>query len=184
MPESQDDGLRQFLRLRSEVLTAGGMDDSRGWANRMLGPKFPDFDIVETDSTVVYEVDGYAPIGGLQRAFGTVELRFPAPLPGGEWSAHTFLDAARVWTSDERFTDTSDPFGVEKPFFATGIGLDYQTPFGALRVTLGYKLNPSKLDLADAEDALRSLLETQSLDGVPLHQSRRLRLHIGFGGAL
>jgi outer membrane protein assembly factor BamA len=182
VPETPEQALGAVLRLREEVLTAGGLDDVRGWADRMLGPKFPEMILQDVDGTLALESDGYTPLGGFNRAYSSVELRFP--LPWVSWRVHSFLDGGRVWTSDERFTSSEDPYGLERYFWATGFGIDYATPLGSIRLTLGYKLNPSILDLADSLDVLTALLEDRPLDGLDRRGIRRFRLHIGLGGLL
>jgi outer membrane protein assembly factor BamA len=164
-------------------MTAGGSHDVRGWAERMLGPKFPTPILSASDSTLVVDSDFYTPIGGFNRLYGSMELRFPVGLVPERLAAHAFVDAGRIWTKDERFTSSDDPYGVERLFWATGVGFDYATPVGSIRLSVGYKLNPSFLDLVDPIDALRALLSDVPRDEWVLdeHGIRRFRLHIGFG---
>lgn len=185
VPETQDEGLTQILRLRDALFTAGGASDVRGWSGRLLGPKLPQFILpVEGDSLGPITADRYVPLGGLNLIHGTVELRFPMPGAGPRWGAYTFLDAGRVWTHDERFTDPADPVGVEKLFWAAGVGIDYGTPIGSLRLSLATKLNPSVIDLAEPGETAAAILDGTPLDQLPQHQRRRFQLHIGFGRRL
>lgn len=185
VPATVDDGLRQFFRLRDVIYTAGGSSDVRGWSDRLLGPKFPDavFKFQE-DSTVVVEADRYVPLGGLKKAFGTIEARLPMPFMGDSWGTHVFLDGGRVWTQDERFTESDDPYGAARFFFGTGAGIDYVTPVGAIRLAIGYKLNPYILDVADPQDVIDAILAEMPIEGVRRHNGRRFQFHIGIGRRL
>lgn len=184
VPPSQDEGFLEYLRLRDVLFTAGGMDDVRGWGDRLLGPKFPQIVLVPADSVILFQANRYVPIGGFQRVHATAEARIQLPLMGAHWSAHTFVDAGRVWTRDERFTDPTDTYGIEKLFWALGGGLDFATPVGTLRFAAGYKMNPSILDLASPQDVTDALLRGDPLDELPRHPWRRLHLHFGLGTRL
>jgi outer membrane protein insertion porin family len=181
LPSPGEDPAVNFLQLRDVLLTAGGSDDVRGWGWRLLGPKFPDIRFVDTGDTTELQADGYVPVGGLARTTFSVELRMPLAALGKNVGAHTFLDGGRVWTSDSRFNADGDPYGDEKWFYATGAGLDVHTPVGPIRLSLGYKLNPSVTDLADSKDILDASLSGRPLDDLPRHQSRRWQLHLSFG---
>jgi len=52
---------------------------------------------------------------------------------------------------------------------------------GPIRLSLGYKLNPSVTDLADSKDILDASLSGRPLSDLPRHQSRRWQLHLSFG---
>ncbi|MEJ2502609.1 MAG: BamA/TamA family outer membrane protein, partial [Gemmatimonadota bacterium] len=185
IPPSPDDAFVYYLRLRDVLFTAGGTRDVRGWDDRFLGPKFPQivFTGVTEDSTLITEVDRYTPIGGFNRAHGTVEPRWTLPVLDGNLSAHAFLDAGKVWTSDPRFGEEGES-SFEDLFWGTGAGINLATPVGALRVEVGYKLNPSLLDLVTAEDFARAILEEIPFDTLTRHQRRRFNLHIGLGTRL
>jgi len=181
LPAAGEDPAVKFLQLRDVLLTAGGSDDVRGWGWRLLGPKFPDIRFVDTGDTTELRADGYVPVGGFARTTFSVELRMPLPALGKNVGAHTFLDGGRVWTDDPRFDHDGDPYGDEKWFYATGAGLDVHTPVGPIRLSLGYKLNPSVTDLADSKDVLDASLTGRPLDDLPRHQSRRWQVHLSFG---
>ena len=113
-------------------MTAGGTNDVRGWGDRKLGPKVPDVEANIEGTDTVLTADRYAPDRGAGRITGSVELRFPAPGFSPGWRAHVFLDGGRVWTPDERFSQS--PLLPESTAFrfSVGVGLSYQTPVGAL----------------------------------------------------
>ncbi len=183
LPQEGASSTPAFLRLRDASFTAGGGADVRGWGRQMLGPKFPDVRFaVDGDTASVYS-DGYVAIGGHARTSFTVELRLPMPGLGRNFGSRLFLDGGHVWTSDERFDSGSSRFDQERWFYATGAGLDLLTPVGSISLSLGYKLNPSLLDLVDSDDLLHALLDGEPADGLPQHNSRRWQLHLTIGAS-
>jgi outer membrane protein insertion porin family len=181
VPGPGEDPTIEFVYLRDQSMTAGGTDDVRGWENRMLGPKVPDVETTIRGTDTVLVADHYSPIGALARLTGSLELRFPAPGLSSNWGSHIFLDGGRVWTPDERFSQS--PFlPAETDFrFAAGTGLSYLTPVGAIRVSLAYKLNPSDLDLRDPGEVLAAAVAGAPLGSVPTSWWRRLHLHLSIG---
>jgi outer membrane protein insertion porin family len=181
IPAPGEDPAIEFIHLRDESMTAGGTDDVRGWDSRMLGPKLPDVETSIRGTDTVLVADRYSPIGALARLTGSLELRFPAPGLSSNWGAHVFLDGGSVWTPDERFS--LSPFlPAQTDFrFATGGGLSYLTPVGAIRMSLAYKLNPSDLDLRDAGEVLDAAVAGAPLSSVPTSWWRRLHLHLSIG---
>jgi outer membrane protein assembly factor BamA len=132
----------------------------------------------------VFSSDQYVPVGALARLTGSLELRLPAPGLPSAWGVHVFLDAGKVWTPDERF-DREPLVPEETTFhFSTGAGLSYQTPVGAVRLSLGYKLNPSALDLRDPDKVLNAVVDGLPVSSVEPEWSRRLHLHLSLGLAL
>jgi outer membrane protein insertion porin family len=89
-----------------------------------------------------------------------------------------------VWTPDERFTQPVSVPVETGARFSTGAGISYLTPVGAVRLSLAYKLNPSTLDLRDANEVLTALLQNQPVESVEPAWSRRLHLHLSLGLAL
>lgn len=178
VPRSPDDQVRAFLLLRDAVFTAGGSYGVRGWGERLLGPKTPDAR-GDLDAPETLTADRYVPIGGLARTHSTVELRLPMPFVGPPHGVHGFVDMGRVWNPDSRFL-TGGP-DEARPFFSTGGGIEFATPVGPIRLTLGYKLNPSELDLRDANDVLQALLNDESILDVPERGLRRLHVHLTIG---
>ena len=144
-----------------------------------MGPKLPD---VELDrATDSLKASRYVPLGGLARISGGVELQFPIPGLGARFAGHVFLDGGRVWTPDHRFLPPDDPYDQDKAYFSTGGGMGIETPVGPIRVSVGYKLNPSPLDLRDPNEVLKRLLAKESILDVPAETLRRFQLHLTLG---
>lgn len=176
------DTLTNYLQLRDAAFTAGGPEDVRGWESRLLGPKVPDYRVdVDGGDTVLY-ADNYIPLAGLARISFSLELRLPFPWLGESWGTVAFLDGGRVWTAGEGFT-VDDGYGSEKMFYATGAGVDFRTPVGAIRVSVGYKLNPSVLDLRYASDFLAAEEAGIPLEQVPAKQWLRWQFNLSLGVA-
>jgi outer membrane protein insertion porin family len=183
IPGPLDNPAYSLIRLRDELMTGGGTNDVRGWGGRQMGPKFPDVTADVESGDTVLTADNYTPFGGLAKVSGTVELRMPLPGMPSSWGTHVFLDAGRVWTPDDRFS--LGAFQHDDDFrFSTGAGFSYLTPVGAIRLSLGVKLNPSELDLRTADDVLQALVEGRPVSSVPENDWRRLHLHLSFGVAM
>ena len=184
VPPAGSDPTFAFIRMRDESMTAGGTNDVRGWGDRMLGPKVPDVEGVIQGTDTVLTADRYAPIGALARISGSLELRFPAPGMTPSWRTNLFLDAGRVWTPDERFSQAVLLPENTDVRWSIGAGLSYQTPVGGIGLTLGYKLNPSPLDLRDAGKVLDAYLAGRPIESVETDALSRLHLHLSFGVTL
>jgi outer membrane protein insertion porin family len=170
------------IGLHDAKFTAGGTADVRGWGNGMLGPKLPDvrFD----DQTGALVVDRYAPVGGLARLVGSFELVLPFPfLPGGH-RTFAFLDAGRVWTPGPYLQPPDEGLNTESWGFGTGGGVQIATPFGPARLSVGYKLNPSRVDLLAPGDVARTLAAGGDLGDLPTEAIRRWHLHLAIGRSL
>jgi len=179
----QDDGgsgIVEFLQLRDVTLMAGGPVDSRAWGSRLLGPKLPNIRAADAGTGATYAADRYLPLGGLSRVSGTLDLLFPFPGLPAALSGFIFTDAARVWTPDARY-EIPDPFDESGWFYSAGFGVGVETPVGPIRASLGYKLNPSPLDLRDAGDVLALLIEGRPVEEAPTKRSRRFQLHLTVG---
>lgn len=184
VPDGPDDILPQLLRLRDAVFTAGGTGDVRGWGSGLLGPKVPDLRLVERGDSVVASADRWLVLSGLARFTGSVELRLPFPFLGPSNGTHLFLDAGRVWTSDDRFRDPTlprDPLDQERIFYGTGAGMEFGTLVGPLRIDVGYKLNPSPLDLRSPDAVAKALVAGDPISSVPTGSLARWHLHIAVG---
>ncbi len=177
-------GVLQAARLHDVLLTAGGTGSVRGWGNGLLGPKFPDltFSTAGGVSTAHVATDAYVPTGGLARATSSLELRTPFPGLSDRFGLYAFLDAGRVWTRDERFRG-QDPYGQQHWFYGTGAGFDISTIVGPIRVSVGYKLNPSPLDLRDPRQVFQAISEGRPISSVPTRWTRRFHIHIALGQA-
>lgn len=180
--DGDGEGLLRAAQLRDVLLTAGGTGSVRGWGNGLLGPKFPNlvFEGLSAGDTLTAKTDGYVPSGGLARATASVELRTPFPGLSGRWGLHAFLDAGRVWTPDTRFRG-EDPYGEQGWFYATGAGVDVSTIVGPIRLSVGYKLNPSPLDLRDAKRVFQAIAADEPISSVPTDWKRRFHIHVALG---
>jgi outer membrane protein insertion porin family len=181
VPSAGSNGILEFLQLRDVNLTAGGPSDVRGWSSRMLGPKVPDVQTRTEGDTLTYFASRYLPLGGFARMSGALELQFPVPLFVGGLEGHIFLDGGRVWTPDGRYLGRYDPHDQDRAFFSAGGGLGFETAVGPIRVSAGYKLNPSPLDLRDASDVLDQLARGESILDAPIRKWRRIQLHLTVG---
>lgn len=189
LPVNDEVGYLKYLGFRDAAFTAGGVNDNRGWGNRLLGPKYPDVrfrsDVspdTGADTLTAYAV-GFVPLGGLQRLSLSTELRLPLPGFGPEWGSFLFLDGGRVWTDDPTFAPPTLGIDQERFYYAAGVGIDFKTAVGAVRLSAGYKLNPSLLDLADSREVLNRIEAETSLIGIPQGQHRRWQLHLAIGSS-
>jgi outer membrane protein insertion porin family len=150
-----------------------------------MGPKIPEVEAMrdETGSVTYKSAGRYLPVGGLARVTGVVELRFPFPGSGSGLSGHVFLDGGRVWTPDRRFLPGNDPYDQDRVYFSTGVGAGLETPVGPIRVSVGYKLNPSALDLRDPGDILDQVVREESILDAPTQGWRRFQFHLTVGRA-
>lgn len=183
IPTSSDSATLSVLQLRDASFTAGGSADVRGWDYRMLGPKFPDIRFSQDGDSIITSTSGYVPIGGFSRVAFSVELQMPMPFLGSNLGSHVFLDGGRVWTGDKRFNPGADTFGQQRFFYGTGAGLDLFTPVGAIKLSIGYKLNPSLLDLVDSDALFRALVDETPTDQLEQHNSRRWAFHFSLGSS-
>jgi outer membrane protein insertion porin family len=171
----------EFLRLRNAVFLGGGTADVRGWGNGLLGPKVLDLveELVFDDDGEVVDTalttDGYFALGGLTKLNATVEARLPFPGLGPSWGTFAFFDVGRIWTPGEEFDLTASPVAFlledtygdpERFFYSVGGGFSFATPVGALRFSVGYKLNPSFFDLRSPGAVAEAIAEAGGL-GAP-----------------
>ncbi len=181
VPRDSDDALPSLLRLRDVVFTAGGTDDVRGWAAGLLGPKVADFNVsVQGDSVVLRSAGRYVPLGGLSRWSASTELQVPMPWLGRPHAVFGFVDAGRVGIPDARFlpqgADIDDAVRA-----ATGLGLQFSSPVGPVRIAVGYKLNPSEFDLRDPGAVAQALMQGEPVLSVPVNPLRRWQIHFSLG---
>ena len=170
-----------LLRLRDVTFAAGGSRDVRGWGTFLVGPKLPQVTLQQSGDSTITVSDRYTPVGGLARLFTSVELHFPMPLLGEKFQPYIFYDGGRIWTPDSRFALQAGELDQDKFYQAVGIGVGYETIVGAIQVALGYKLNPSPLDLRSPQDVLRALESGTPIDAAPTSSSRRFHLHFSIG---
>ena len=146
-----------LLRLRDVTFSLGGSRDVRGWGSQLLGPKLPEVRFRDEDGVTTAFAERYSPIGGLARIQTSAEIQLPLPGFDAKWQSFVFLDGGRVWTPDDRFSLDAGEFDQDRFFWGTGLGIGYETVVGAVQVALGYKLNPSALDLRDPDEVLQAL---------------------------
>jgi outer membrane protein insertion porin family len=170
-----------LLRLRDVTFTAGGTRDVRGWGSQLVGPKLPEVQTEDRAGVTVPVADRYTPVGGLARATGSAEIHAPVPGLGDKWDAYAFLDGGKIWTPDQRFALNAGELDQDKLFFGTGVGFGYETVVGAVQVAVGYKLNPSPLDLRDPNDVVAALAAGTPIDNLPTSDWRRVQLHFSIG---
>ena len=170
-----------LLRLRDVTFTAGGTRDVRGWGTLLVGPKLPQVEFQEHDDGTVAVSERYTPVGGLARMLGSVELHFPMPLLSEAFQPYLFYDVGRVWTPNSRFRLNAGELDQDDFYHGVGVGIGYETLVGAIQVALGYKLNPSPLDLRSPQDVLDALSAGTSIDAEPTSNSRRFHLHFSIG---
>ena len=170
-----------LLRLRDVTFSLGGTRDVRGWGSQLLGPKLPEVRFEDQDGTTAPVAERYAPIGGLARVQTSAEVQLPLPGFDEKWQTFAFLDGGRVWTPDDRFALDAEELDEDRFFWATGVGIGYETVVGAVQIALGYKLNPSELDQRDPDEVLQALAEGRPITNVPTDSRRRLQLHFSIG---
>ena len=170
-----------LLRLRDVTFTAGGTRDVRGWGTLLVGPKIPQVRLERSGDSTTAVADRYTPVGGLARLLGSVELHFPMPLLSESFQPYVFYDGGRIWTPDDRFATNAGVLDEDRFYQGVGIGIGYETIVGAIQVALGYKLNPSPLDLRSPQDVLDALSQGTPIEAAPTSSSRRFHLHFSIG---
>jgi outer membrane protein insertion porin family len=103
---------------------AGGIGSVRGFDTNSLGPR-------DTDESI---------IGGTGRVTGSVEYLFPFPGLAKDRSLRlaAFVDTGKVFGSG--------PISGGGFRYSAGVGLDWQSPFGPLRISLANPLNKKNGD--------------------------------------
>ena len=170
-----------LLRLRDVTFSAGGTRDVRGWGSQLVGPKLPEVRFQDEAGVSTPFAERYSPIGGLARVQTSAEVQLPLPGFDAKWQTFVFLDGARVWTPDDRFSLDAGELDQDRFFLGTGAGIGYETLVGAVQVALGYKLNPSALDQRNPDEVLQALQEGRPISTVPTDSRRRLQLHFSIG---
>jgi outer membrane protein insertion porin family len=170
-----------LLDLRDVTFTAGGTRDVRGWGTLLVGPKLPELRLQQSGDSTLLIADRYTPIGGLARLVTSVELHFPMPLLSEKFQPYVFYDGGRIWTPDRRFALNAGEIDEDKFYQSVGVGIGYETVVGAIQVALGYKLNPSPLDLRSSQDVFNALTQATPIDAAPTSSTRRFHLHFSIG---
>ncbi|HET9948578.1 MAG TPA: hypothetical protein VFQ22_06630, partial [Longimicrobiales bacterium] len=79
----------------------------------------------------------------------------------------------------------ADPELALEPWgYGTGGGLQIASPVGPIRVSVGYKLNPTRIDLLSPSDVVRALAAGESLSTLDTRAIQRWHLHLSIGRAL
>ena len=177
------DSLARYLQFRDVAFTAGGSEDVRGWESRLLGPKVPDARVDFANGDTTFYADNYIPVGGLARVSFSLEVRLPFPGLGKTWGTMVFLDGGRVWNPQGGVYASAEGYEADRMFFATGAGVDVRTPVGAIRTSVGYKLNPSPLDLRPAPDVFQAIQSGAPVESVPAKESLRWQFNLSLGVA-
>ena len=177
----QESPFVSLLRLRDVLFTGGGSRDVRGWGSQLVGPKLPAVSLISQGNQTDTVSQRYAPVGGLARFLGSAEVQLPMPGFSDAWQAFLFLDAGRIWIPDRRFALNAGELDQGDYFTSVGAGIGYQTVVGAIQIAVGYKLNPSALDLRSPQGVFEALEEGRPLSSVPTESRRRLHLHFSIG---
>jgi outer membrane protein assembly factor BamA len=170
-----------LLELGDVSFTAGGTRDVRGWGTLLVGPKLPQVQLEPQGDSTVAIADRYTPVGGLARLVGSVELHFPMPGLSEKFQPYVFYDGGRIWVPDERFALGAGVLDQDAFYQAVGLGIGYTTVVGAIQVAVGYKLNPSPLDLRSPQDVLTALTNGTPIEDAPTSSARRFHLHFSIG---
>ena len=153
----------------------------RGWGTLLVGPKLPQVQLEQSGDSTVAVADRYTPVGGLARLVGSVELHFPMPVLSEPFQPYVFYDGGRIWTPDSRFALNAGVLDEDAFYQAVGVGIGYKTVVGAIQVAVGYKLNPSPLDLRSPQDVLDALTNGTPIEDAPTSNARRFHLHFSIG---
>jgi outer membrane protein assembly factor BamA len=123
----------------------------------------------------------YLPVGGLARATGSLELGLPFPFLSGEHATFAFADAGRVWSPEPGFEPGDPELALDPWLYSLGAGLQFATIAGPVRIAVGYKLNPTVVDLLSPQTTANALLNGVDLSSLEPDTSRRWHLHIAIG---
>jgi outer membrane protein assembly factor BamA len=119
----------------------GGSEFDRGFSINQAGPRDP--------------TTGY-PIGGNALFLNSVELRWA--MPQRPLGFAVFEDAGNVFSSIRemrvlKVTENS-PTDLNYLTHAVGAGVRYKTPFGPIRIDVGYNLNPPRFQVVGAQKSV------------------------------
>ncbi|RPH45399.1 MAG: outer membrane protein assembly factor BamA [Burkholderiales bacterium] len=97
---------------------AGGIGSVRGFEAASLGPR---------------DADDF-PRGGQSKVVASAEFLFPLPGAGNDQQVRlfTFLDVGNVW---------ADTIDLSELRYSTGLGLNWLSPLGPLKLSIGYPIN-------------------------------------------
>jgi outer membrane protein insertion porin family len=170
-----------LLRFGDVLFTAGGTRDVRGWGSQLGGPKLPALEVATQSGVTDTIAQRYSPVGGLARLLGSAELQLPVPGMDDAWQSFVFFDSGRIWNPDSRFALGASELDQSQYFASIGAGVGYETVVGAIQIAVGYKLNPSSLDLRSPQGVLGALEQGLPISSVPAESRRRFHLHFSIG---
>ena len=131
VPTPQSDTLALLVRLRDGMLSTGGSQSVRGWGPGLLGPKIPNFQVVQDADSTIVRGDHYIPFAGFARLSTSVEFQFPLPFGQSDHQSFVFLDGGRVWNADARYgAGGPDPLKQERFSGRRDSGLSFRRPQG------------------------------------------------------
>ncbi len=130
-----------------ERLYAGGPTSVRGFRQNELGPAVyivPEYQQVIDGGEVFFRSDSttfeerVVPLGGNTLLVGNLELQVPSPVLRGLLSWAAFADVARLWNRGD--VAGVQQLGQDAPGakWTPGVGVRIASPFGAIRIDLGY----------------------------------------------
>lgn len=180
-PERGDEATRVFAGLRDALFTAGGTSDLRGWGRGLAGPKIPDVSVAP-DGTV--RAERYVPVGGLATVTGGFEVELPFPMLPDEHRTFAFFDAGRVWSPGNALEPGDPELAVAPWLYSLGGGMQFSTIAGPIRIGVGYKLNPTPIDLLSPAEVASALAAGQGLGGIERDPSRRWHFLLSIGRGL
>ena len=127
---------------------AGGGSTVRGFDNNSLGRLLTTTTFETNEGTTTATVDTTEVHAGTVLLIGNMELRMPLPWLGRfKLGSVVFVDAGNVWNNVREMVDArfgprygEGYEGLADMRYSYGVGLRYATPFGPLRVDLGFPL--------------------------------------------
>jgi len=135
-----------------ERLYAGGPTTVRGFRQNELGPAVyivNGYREVKAGAQTFYRADSgsiaerVVPTGGNALFVGNLELQAPSPIAPRLLALAVFADAGRLWNRAGSLQGSSVVEGGALIKLTPGVGVRIVSPFGAIRVDLGY--NPYRL---------------------------------------
>ncbi len=130
-----------------ERLYAGGPTSVRGFRQNELGPAVyivPEYSQVVEGGEVFFRADSttfeerVVPLGGNTLLVGNLELQVPSPVLRGLLSWAAFADVGRLWNRGD--VPGVQQLGQDAPGtkWTPGVGVRIASPFGAIRIDIGY----------------------------------------------
>ncbi len=130
-----------------ERLYAGGPTTVRGFRQNELGPAVyivSGYDTVSSNGQTFFRTDSstvterVVPTGGNTLLVGNLEAQWPSPIAPKLLQLAVFADAGRLWNRGETSRALSLSEEGPKVKITPGLGIRVASPFGAIRIDLGY----------------------------------------------